>query len=69
MLPQSKTPIHHRRFIVENRDETRKDEKRFEIVKLEERIAPCSDHSGPPGLCGAGPPGTAPGNSNPPGGK
>jgi hypothetical protein len=54
---------------MENRDETRKDDKRFEIVKLEERIAPCSDHSGPPGLCGSGPPGTAPGNSNPPGGK
>jgi hypothetical protein len=42
---------------------------RFQIVRLEERIAPCSDASGPPGLCGSGPPGTAPGNSNPPGGK
>ncbi len=42
---------------------------RFQIEKLEERIAPCSDASGPPGLCGSGPPGTAPGNSNPPGGK
>jgi hypothetical protein len=44
-------------------------EGRFQIERLEERIAPCSDASGPPGLCGAGPPGTAPGNSNPPGGK
>jgi hypothetical protein len=42
---------------------------RFQIERLEERIAPCSDASGPPGLCGSGPPGTAPGNSNPPGGK
>jgi hypothetical protein len=44
-------------------------EPRFRIEPLEERIAPCSDASGPPGLCGSGPPGTAPGNSNPPGGK
>jgi hypothetical protein len=44
-------------------------EVRFRIEKLEERIAPCSDASGPPGQCGAGPPGTAPGHSNPPGGK
>jgi len=42
---------------------------RFQIEQLEERIAPCSDASGPPGQCGAGPPGRAPGNSNPPGGK
>lgn len=42
---------------------------RFRIEKLEERIAPCSSASGPPGQCGSGPPGTAPGNSNPPGGK
>jgi hypothetical protein len=54
---------------MENANETRKDEKRFQIVKLEERIAPCSAASGAPGLCGSGPPGTAPGNSNPPGGK
>jgi hypothetical protein len=45
------------------------EKERFRIEKLEERIAPCSDASGPPGLCGSGPPGTAPGNSNPPGGK
>ena len=44
-------------------------EARFRIDPLEERIAPCSDASGPPGRCGAGPPGLAPGNSNPPGGK
>jgi hypothetical protein len=44
-------------------------EPRFQIEPLEERIAPCSDASGPPGQCGAGPPGLAPGNSNPPGGK
>ena len=44
-------------------------ERRFQIEPLEERIAPCSDASGPPGQCGAGPPGLAPGNSNPPGGK
>jgi hypothetical protein len=49
--------------------EARAEQPRFQIEKLEERIAPCSDASGPPGLCGAGPPGTAPGNSNPPGGK
>jgi hypothetical protein len=51
--------------------ETRKDEKKtkFRIEKLEERIAPCSANSGPPGQCGAGSPGQAPGNSNPPGGK
>ena len=42
---------------------------RFQIEQLEERIAPCSAASGPPGQCGAGPPGRAPGNSNPPGGK
>ena len=44
-------------------------ERHFQIEQLEERIAPCSDASGPPGQCGAGPPGRAPGNSNPPGGK
>jgi hypothetical protein len=46
-----------------------KKEGRFRIDPLEERIAPCSDASGPPGTCGSGPPGLAPGNSNPPGGK
>jgi hypothetical protein len=54
--------------------ETRKDEKKsekkskFRIEDLEERIAPCGANT-PPGQCGSGPPGTAPGNSNPPGGK
>jgi hypothetical protein len=48
---------------------TEEPRRRFQIERLEERIAPCSDASGPPGLCGSGPPGTAPGNSNPPGGK
>jgi len=51
---------------VETRPETK---RRFQIDRLEERIAPCSNASGPPGQCGSGPPGTAPGNSNPPGGK
>lgn len=40
---------------------------RFRIEKLEERIAPCSAASGPPGHCGAGNPGHAPGSSNEPG--
>ncbi len=54
----------------EQQAEVRAESKpRFQIEKLEERIAPCSDASGPPGQCGAGPPGRAPGNSNPPGGK
>jgi len=42
-------------------------ERRFQIEPLEERIAPCSDASGPPGQCGAGNPGHAPGESNNPG--
>lgn len=56
---------------MEPRKEPRQEKKqsRFQIEKLEERIAPCSAASGPPGQCGAGPPGLAPGNSNPPGGK
>jgi hypothetical protein len=56
---------------VEQRQEPRKEARttRFKIEALEERIAPCSDASGPPGTGGAGPPGLAPGNSNPPGGK
>jgi hypothetical protein len=40
---------------------------RFRIDRLEERIAPCSGASGPPGQCGAGNPGHAPGSSNEPG--
>ncbi len=40
---------------------------RFHIDRLEERIAPCSAASGPPGQCGAGNPGHAPGQSNNPG--
>jgi len=42
-------------------------QSRFRIEELEERIAPCSSASGPPGQCGAGNPGHAPGNSNEPG--
>ena len=53
---------------MEERNEGQK-ESRFRIEPLEERIAPCSAASGPPGQCGSGPPGLAPGNSNPPGGK
>jgi hypothetical protein len=44
-----------------------REERRFEIEPLEERIAPCSAASGPPGQCGAGNPGHAPGSSNEPG--
>lgn len=43
------------------------EKSRFQIQKLEERIAPCSAASGPPGQCGAGDPGHAPGESNNPG--
>lgn len=39
---------------------------RFNIVKLEERIAPSQQHF-PPGQFPAGNPSTAPGNSNNPG--
>jgi hypothetical protein len=50
------------------REEARTEERRrFHIDALEERIAPCSGASGPPGQCGAGNPGHAPGASNEPG--
>lgn len=43
---------------MENREETRKEEKRFRIVKLEERIAPSSTgqqgYEGQPGNQGNG---------------
>ncbi len=53
---------------VAGREEARTEERRrFRIDALEERIAPCSAASGPPGQCGAGNPGHAPGQSNNPG--
>jgi hypothetical protein len=54
---------------MEAREEARSEDQkaRFQIEKLEERIAPCSAASGPPGQCGAGNPGHAPGESNEPG--
>ena len=53
---------------MESRNELRNEEKpnRFQIEKLEERIAPSQSHF-PPGQFPAGNPGHAPGQSNEPG--